>query len=335
MKRILALILAMLMICFAFAACSTEEDEDTEGGIDLTVTDSDSVYNTKNEHNDQFYYDYINGDEVIITGYAGSHIPHAITVPDVIDERPVTAISACAFLSKTNVTEVTLPATVNAIGNMAFAKCSNLTKINVPDAVISVGDAAFAETAIVEIKLPATLVTLGESVFANCGELTKAELPAGKEYMLDPNNPEVETVVSVVPSKLFMDCTKLAQVTWTSAADRIDAYAFANCKVLTTVPTLSDKAFAIGEFAFLGCAKIAAVTIPATMTEIGECAFYGCAELASVTFTNIISIWDVDHADPNKVDQRFSAGADLADLAENAKKLTDTYAGYTWKVVTR
>ena len=335
MKRILALMLAMLMICFAFAACSVEEDEETEGGIDLTVTDSDSVYNTKNEHNDQFYYDYINGDEVIITGYAGSHILHAIAVPDVIDERPVTAISACAFLSKTNVTEVTLPATVNAIGNMAFAKCSNLTKINVPDAVLTVGDAAFAETAIVEIKLPATLVTLGESVFANCDKLTKAELPAGKEYMLDPNNPEVETVISVIPSKLFMDCTALTEVVWTSAADRVDDYAFANCKAMTTMPTLSDKAFAIGKFAFLGCAKIAAVTIPVAMTEIGECAFYGCTDLASVSFANIVAVWDVDHADPNKDDQRFSVGADLANAVANAKMLADTYAAYTWKVVTR
>lgn len=334
MKRILALMLAMLMLCFALAACSDKEEEEGGETVDLTVTDSDSVFNTKNEHNDQFYYDYINGDEVIITGYAGSHVPHAVTVPDVIDERPVTAIGNCAFMSKTNVTEIALPATVNSIGVAAFAKCTNLTKINVPDAVVTVGDSAFQETAIAEIKLPATLVTLGENVFANCVKLTKAELPAGKVHLLDAStDPATEYTVNVIPKQLFFGCVSLSEVNWLTKADRIDAYAFANCKVMTTVPTLSDTATSIGTCAFLNCAKITAMAIPTTVSEIGECAFYGCESLASVTFANTTTAWTIKHEDSNKPMPEDAPAS--ADAAVNADNLTGTYAAYkwTWKVI--
>lgn len=330
MKRILALMLAMLMICLAFAACSKDEDENEGGTIDLTVTDSDSVYNTGNENNDQFYYDYINGDEVIITGYAGSHALHAITVPEKIDERPVTAIANCAFMSKTNLTEITLPATVNNIGVSAFAKCTNLTKVNVPDAVTAVGDSAFQETAITEITLPTTLITLGENVFAKCEKLVKVTLPAGKVQEIDTTaEPAVEYTVNVIPERLFFGCTALTEVVWTSAVDRIEAYAFAGCVELTTVPTWSDNATYIGTCAFAGCAKITAMTIPATLTEIGAYAFYGCSALANVTFANPIFLWDLDHPKEDVPDER-KAGSELT-----AKDLTDTFVAYTWTVVSR
>ena len=330
MKRILALMLAMLMICFALAACSKDEDEDEGGTVDLTVTDSDSVYNTGNENNDQFYYDYINGDEVIITGYAGAHTPHAVVVPDKIDERPVTAIGNCAFMSKVNVTEITLPATVNTIGVAAFAKSTKLAKINIPDVVTSVGDSAFQETAITEITLPDGLTTLGENVFAKCEKLTKAKLPAGKVQVIDTTvEPAVEFTVNAVPERLFFDCVALTEVTWTTPVDRIEAYAFAGCKELTTVPTWSNAATYIGKYAFAGCAKIAEMTIPATLVEIGQCAFYGCDALATVTFANPIFLWDIDHAQLDKPDDRKAGGEVVA------ADLTKTYVDYTWKVVSR
>lgn len=330
MKRILALMLAMLMICFALAACSKDEEEGEGGTIDLTVTDSDSVYNTGNEHGDQFYYDYINGDEVIITGYAGSHTPHAVVIPDKIDERPVTAIANCAFMSKTNVTEIALPATVNAIGVSAFAKCTNLAKVNVPEAVITVGDSAFQETAITEITLPNGLVTLGENAFAKCEKLLKATLPAGKVQMIDTTvEPAVEFTVNTVPERLFFGCKSLVEVVWTTTVDRIEAYAFAGCAELTTVPTWSDNATFIGKCAFAECAKITAVTIPATLTEIEEYAFYGCASLTSVTFANPIFLWDLDHPQEDVPDNR-KAGGELT-----AKDLTQTFVAYTWTVVSR
>lgn len=331
MKRILALMLAMLMLCFALAACSDKEKEEGGDTVDLTVTESDSIFYAENEYNDQFYYDYINGDEVIITGYAGSHELHAVTVPDKIDERPVTAIGNCAFMSKTNITELVLPATVNAIGVEAFAQCSKLVKINIPDAVVSVGDAAFSKTALIEIKLPATLVSLGDGAFADCTALTKAELPAGKEYELDAStDPATEKVFNVIPSKLFMNCESLTEVKWSTTVDRIYDFAFANCKAMTTVPTLGDAATTIGQFAFLNCAKITAVAIPATVTEIGECAFYGCATLSAVTFADTVTEWTIDHADRNKVDAKMPASADAA---VNAANLTTTYAAYTWKII--
>lgn len=326
MKRILALMLAMLTVCLAFAACSDQEKEETGDNIDLTVTTNDSVFNTENEHQDRFYYEYINGDEVIITDYAGSHVPHAITVPDKIDERPVTAIGDSAFMSKTNITEVTLPATVNTIGTAAFAKCSNLAKINVPDGTVSIGDAAFSESAITEITLPDTVTLLGKAVFFKCTALTKAKFPAGK-VQDNSTDPVTETTVNVIPEQMFANCTALREINCTIPVDRIDAFAFANCKELTNVPTLSDTALSVGEFAFLGCAKITAMAIPATVEKIGESAFYGCDALAAVTFADTVSVWMIDYADQYREDAEMPASADSA---VNASNLKTTYAACTW-----
>ena len=75
MKKILSLMLALLLLC-SLVACSDDENKDG-GAVDLTVTNADRVYRPEgNTNDDQYYYDYVNGDEVAITGFAASHVPH-------------------------------------------------------------------------------------------------------------------------------------------------------------------------------------------------------------------------------------------------------------------
>ena len=132
MKRIMALMLALLTL-LSLVACSSDGEEDGGSSIDMSVSNNDLVYRPdENPNEDAFYYEYINGNEIAITGYAGSHKLHAITIPDAIDERKVTAIHASAFKSATNVNAITMPNTVTEIGDMAFYGCTELTAINMP-----------------------------------------------------------------------------------------------------------------------------------------------------------------------------------------------------------
>ena len=76
MKRILALTLAMLLLACALSACSGKETGD--GGTIAPVVTNTNVHAVEgSQYNDQLYFDFINGDEIVITGLAASHDPHA------------------------------------------------------------------------------------------------------------------------------------------------------------------------------------------------------------------------------------------------------------------
>ena len=244
MKRILALMLALLLLIGTLVACSDEEEQE-ESGVDLTVTSNDKIYAAGGDYNDQYKYEYINGDEVAITGLTASQTPHAITIPSVIDDRPVTAIADSALKHATNVTEITVPDSVVEIGSMAFAECTALTKVNLPATITKIGDAAFAECLnLSTVSIPAGVTELGKMAFYNCKSLTAIAIPAA---------------ITTIPQQSFMNCVKLKTVTW------------------------GDKVTAIEEFAFFGCSVLEGVTFPATVTTIGQYAFAECPKVAEPT----------------------------------------------------
>lgn len=311
MKRFLALTIAVLMLLCAFAACSKEQDD--EGGTIAPVETNEMIYTAEGSHNDQYYYEYLEGDEVAIVGFAASHEEHAISVPAVIDDRPVTKIADSAFHCKTNISEVTLPDSIKHIGVMAFAECDALTKINVPASVTFIGEAAFALTALTEITLPAGLEVLEARAFYGCKALASAVLPQS---------------VANIADQLFMDCASLTTVTWGNAITEIGDYAFFGCKALASFPTLSADATSIGKYAFAECAGITSASLPAKMNSIGKSAFYGCTGLTAVSFADTAAEWQLA-SDEDFKEPAVWVGADAA---QNAIALTDTYVSYFWEI---
>ena len=68
----------------------------------------------------------------------------------------------------------------------------------------------------------------------------------------------------------------------------IGKYAFADCRVLTSV-TIPNNVTTIGEYAFSVCSALTSVTIPNSVTKIGSGAFSNCSELTSVTIPNSVT----------------------------------------------
>ena len=253
MKKILSLMLALMMLVLTFAACSS----DTEGtGGNLSGVSGQENVNTykpteNNPFNDVFEYDYVNGKEIVITGFSGSTVNHAVVIPSTIDvtidkstvSMPVTAIGEKAFYNQTGISELTIPEGVKTVGDFAFAKCVEMLKINVASTVESIGNAAFAE----------------------CINLQTVTLPtpAGE----DPATP-------VLGANAFYKCTSLTTVTLPSTLEEIKENTFWDCTSLTTVNMGAVKK--IGEFAFSGCAKLNLTAVPATVTAIGNYAFTNC-----------------------------------------------------------
>ena len=78
-------------------------------------------------------------------------------------------------------------------------------------------------------------------------------------------------------------------------------------------------------YTFEDCTGLTGVTIPNSVTSLGSSAFYGCLKLTSVTIVDTSKTWTVKDGSTVRV-----SGLSVADPAQNAKNLTDTYDTYDW-----
>ena len=98
-----------------------------------------------------FYADGQSGDfcytvsenTATIVGYVGTSSD--ITIPELIDGRPVTNIGEEAFYDYSWLTSVTIPDSVTTLEWAAFWGCSGLTTMTIPASVTSIGSPAFRE----------------------------------------------------------------------------------------------------------------------------------------------------------------------------------------------
>ena len=68
----------------------------------------------------------------------------------------------------------------------------------------------------------------------------------------------------------------------------IDANAFRDCKVLTSI-IIPSGVMSIGNNAFSGCINLASVSIPNSVKTIGENAFFFCPNIVTVTIPNSVT----------------------------------------------
>jgi len=80
------------------------------------------------------------------------------------------------------------------------------------------------------------------------------------------------------------DITSL-KTTLNSAADKY-VYLDLSGSTITTIP---ENAFNIGNPSWTGCVTLIGITIPNSVTSIGRCAFYECTTLTSITIPNSVT----------------------------------------------
>lgn len=231
-------------------ACSDKEEGGEEGGIDMTVSSTDQYFSVGGDYNDQYKYEYINGNQVKITGFASSHVPHAITLPTTINDRPVVEIGSQAFYNCKRITAVTIPEGIAKIGNLAFSDCTALTTVTLPASLTTIGDAAFSGCTLLAAPVFSNnLTSIGYAAFFNCKSIKSVELPDS---------------ITVIADQLFMKCDNLQKVSFGNAVTKIGAHAFSSCKKLDTIVD----------------------GYPATLTEVGAYAFSNCESLIAPGWVN-------------------------------------------------
>ena len=136
-----------------------------------------------------------------------------------------------------------------------------------PEGLSAIGDKAFSGCgSLAALRLPASLAEIGAGAFSGCPLLRELEIAEDSEYF------RLEDAV------LFTaDGTELA------------AYPLWKEDESYVVP---DGVTVIRGEAFASCAKLTAVTLPASLTTIGDQAFYGCEGLTEASYAGTREQWE-------------------------------------------
>ncbi|MCQ2388364.1 MAG: leucine-rich repeat domain-containing protein [Kiritimatiellae bacterium] len=224
------------------------------------------------------------------------------------------AISDGAFDSCTNLSEIVWPAALESVGEDAFRDCAALTSLALPNTVSNVSEYAFSgcsglasltlPTALRQIEsmsfsycgmaslaIPATIESVADGAFAGCSNLTEIAFAGNAEVahgaFSDCANVQRLTIpFGMLPLYDYFDYfDAFEEVVLLSGGAKVPDYAFVGCAGLTSLP-LPAGVTEIGAFAFSGCTGLTDAAIPNGVTALGEGAFQNCTGMASATIPN-------------------------------------------------
>ena len=153
------------------------------------------------------------------------------------------------------------------VGEKAFREAKCLRSISFADNLEVVGPYAFSETPSLESCLFASsFVDFSEGVFFSSGI---------RNFVFPKEN-------TSVPSKMFMDASRLSSVTLPLGLEKIGVLSFAGTKSLRSID-LGFRLTEIPDGAFMSSA-IESISIPHSVRRIGVSAFSGCINLSSIWY---------------------------------------------------
>ena len=283
------------------------------------------------------------------TGGADVNIPSTINIDGT--DYTVTSLFASAFVSTTNLTSITIPASVTSIGGLAFRNTRALTSITIPVNVTSIGggafwgataltsvifeagsqlttigDFAFREAAsLISITIPANVTSIGLEGFSNTPMLTSVIFEAGSKLTTFGNGVffQATALLSIIiPSGvtsmgdgLFSLATSLTSVNIPPGITIIKGGTFSNTK-LTSI-TISANITSIGNSAFQGSTLTSVIfEAGSKLTSIGDYAFLGASSLTSITIpASVINIGVSAFQQTSKMTSiTFEAGSKLTSI---------------------
>lgn len=243
MKKILAVLLAVLLACGAFPAGSFAEGQD-------------------------FFQYKINPDgTAVITGFNNPAV-ETLEIPAELGSCRVTSIGDEAFFGST-FSSILLPDSITEVGDGAFSCCVNLRGMTLPEGVTGIGDEAFFNCASLEsVTIPDSVTRIGRAAFGCASILTDVRIsPDHPVYtmngslLVDRQNGEIVSALNNTPVKYEIP----------EGIKEIGSGAFTGCDVIEL--TIPEGVTTIGPNAFSNCILLRKITLPASLEEIGEHAF--------------------------------------------------------------
>ena len=257
-RKISLLIALILSICAVITLGVVVFADDTPE----TVRTSMYYGGDENENNYNFRIDFdltdgkmeatVVGINVKVSSNIAPKIPQTVTLND--NEYTVTAIGEYAFADKTNLVEISLPATVTTIEEGAFSGCKGLISISLPTAVTYIGDHAFENCGITSITLHEGIEYIGAYSFAGCTAINSVTFPSSIKH---------------VSNGAFMGDVGITELNL-NMVESIGDSAFEKIGI-KTLPK-SDYLVSIGSRAFAD-SSLVVVRTGAKLSEVGDEAF--------------------------------------------------------------
>ncbi len=208
----------------------------------------------------QDYYFYTNsGGTITVARYIGP--PGDMTVPDTLNDLPVTEIGSQAFYSQSGIAGVTIPDSVTLISGSAFASCVNMDYVLFGQGVTEIGDSAFSGcTSLSDVTIPYSVTTLRNQAFHGCTWLTNIVIGQSITSMGDATfggclrltSVAIPDSVTSIGTVAFFQCLSLTNVILGSGITNLGNSAFSSCNLKTiygrgNAPSLGSSVFSSGE----------------------------------------------------------------------------------------
>ena len=216
----------------------------------------------------------LNDGTLAVTGYAGEATD--IVIPSMIDGNKVTSIDYFAFSGDERLVSVEISEGVEEIGFGALSWCPNLKNLVIRGSEIYIKEDVGNGCVNLESVTVPGLIYWADFAFDGCDAVSSVTFTdVGEdfnayrlfrfcdEYIIEPESDYYCSVDGVLYDKSL---TKLVAC----PGARSGAY------------TIPDTVTAIGDDAFVDCAKLTSVAIPESVTSIGAYAFSGCSGLQSI-----------------------------------------------------
>ncbi len=269
------------------------------------------------DSNGYMLYENTNEDIKIFVGYTGAET--TLTLPE-----GTMSVWHAALLSRTDVTEVTIPSTVTLIGDDAFAKTNadiiwtslaedttatigkyafyqyGGTELIFPEGVTEIGEHAFDCCENLErISLPDSLQELDAGVFFGCSSLREIAVPFIVTSLSDDISSDDYSVSDIVsmPLGILFGTTEYAgsigvtqdytEVLSNLTQGTATFYIPASLRKVTIgrTPTQENNyRDVLTANAFYGCSFLTDVTVKSSILSIGSFAFYGCRNVNNLVF---------------------------------------------------
>ena len=231
-------------------------------------------------------------DHAELIGFLSSYQETRLSVPRVVEKKPVTAISPTGYIPE-SLTSVTFEDCVTYIGDEAFRGFTNLRSVTIPESVTHIGAHAFEDTTWMTERQSEDPLVLVNSILINGQKATgEVSVRSGVTCIADgafEGNRSITAVslpgsVYMIGDRAFASCEGMTKVSFgmDPSLVKIGVFAFQNTP-LTTVK-LPAKLETLGAGAFAGCEELTRADLPGALTSVGEKAFYDCSSLESVEF---------------------------------------------------
>ena len=271
-------IMKKLFVIFACAVIGVRADEWTDPNTDYTWT-----------------YQLYDDDTVEIQG-PSSPLVGVVSIPAMVNGKPVARIGDWAFGSCRGMTGVIIPDGVKRIGAEAFANSGytyeGLRMVQIPNSVVEIGAGAFRSCPLESVNIPGRVTSIENGTFRECSELKSVTIPHSVtrigDYVFDScsslRSIAIPNSVMNIGEYAFRGCQNLKSVTIPGSVVTIGACAFSGCGIENVV--ISDGVVRIGDYAFGSCSSLTKLVLPNSVTILGRGTFSDCSGLTSVIMLN-------------------------------------------------